>query len=258
MQITWVKKDELTLTATQQMLAAETLVDIGCGIVPQNYITPEVHICCEPYEEYVNLLKEKLSKIQYPDRSYILLNMGWQEVIRYFPKKSVDTVMLIDVIEHLEKEDGLLLLKATEKIARKQIIAFTPLGYMPQYHANGKDAWGLSGADWQEHRSGWIPEDFIGNNWQFFISKDFHTEDNLLRPLDEPFGAFWAIKTFNDYAQIPVKSRQMALQNLEVKFKKEQLNLQQRESEINGLVLARFERKLRRLFSKYSMPIFKK
>ncbi len=100
---------------------------------------------------------------------------------------------MIDVVEHLEKEEGLRLLCLTERIARRQIVLFTPLGFMPQEHLDGKDAWGLEGGRWQEHKSGWLPEDF-GESWDIYASEEYHLHDNMGMPLEKPFGVFWAIK----------------------------------------------------------------
>jgi len=108
----------------------------------------------------------------------------------------VDTVFLIDVIEHLDKADALKLLKTTEVIARKQLVVFTPIGFMPQRNPDGKDAWGLDGGMWQEHESAWSPADF-SDSWDIYASKVFHTADHTGKPFDEPFGAFVAIKCIN-------------------------------------------------------------
>ena len=67
---------------------------------------------------------------------------------------------------------------------------------MPQQHPDGKDAWGLDGGMWQEHKSGWSPEDF-DDSWDIYASKVFHTADHEGKPFDEPFGAFVAVKTFS-------------------------------------------------------------
>lgn len=258
MNITWVEKNELMAIATQNMVATDVLVDIGCGIIPQSYVRPNIQICCEPYLEYISYLKEKISSIESPDRYYVILNMDWSDVIRHFPEKSVDTVILVDVIEHLNKKEGEKLLLATEKIVRKQIIIFTPLGFMPQHHADGKDAWGLNGGDWQEHKSGWTPEDFKGNDWQFYASREFHTEDNMLNLLEKPFGAFWAIKTCHDSKYSHYVERETMLQNFEIKLKQQQIVLQQKEDEINKLRFTRFERRMRRIFLKYCLPLMQK
>jgi len=56
---------------------------------------------------------------------------------------------MIDVLEHLEKEQGKKLLEKAEKWARKKIIVSTPNGFLP-----GEDSNPL-----QSHRSGWEIEE---------------------------------------------------------------------------------------------------
>lgn len=64
-----------------------------------------------------------------------------------FQEKSFDCVLASDVMEHLTKEDGLKLVDAMERIARKKVVIFTPKGFLPQ------DAY--SGNPMQRHLSGW-------------------------------------------------------------------------------------------------------
>jgi len=47
-------------------------------------------------------------------KNLIVLNIDWDAVVKTFPERSVDTVVIADVIEHLTKEDGKLLLALTE------------------------------------------------------------------------------------------------------------------------------------------------
>lgn len=207
MAVTWLETDELISAATALLQPTQIVLDIGCGIRPQRLIRPEVHICCEPFMQYVECL-QKLVR-QEPDRNFVILNATWDQAVQIFPPKSVDTVILNDVIEHLEKEDAKRLLKATESLTRRQIAVFTPLGFMPQHHPDGKDAWGLDGGLWQEHRSGWQPEDFDGS-WEVFVTKVFHLTDSMGNVLESPFGALWAIKTFpeNESYTLLVSNRQ--------------------------------------------------
>ena len=249
MKINWLEKSELVAAAVQAMHPVEVVMDIGCGIVPQNFIRPSVHICCEPYAEYVEHLQNKVANIEIRDRSYVVLNMGWAEAVDYFPEKSVDTVFLVDVIEHLEKDEGRALLAKTEKIARQQVVVFTPLGFMPQHHDDGKDAWGLNGADWQEHKSGWLPEDF-GDGWQIFASEVFHTVDSSSRELEKPFGALWAIKTNSNLGHNGLLDREATLKNFDAELIKKETYLMEKEVELNSLVFAKYERKVRRVWSR--------
>ncbi len=97
-----------------------------------------VHICCEPYVEYAQKILQKNPKT----KEFVVLNVGWQQAMDIFPDNSVDTVITMDVIEHLEKSEGLALLKRTVEKARRQVVIFTPLGFMPQEVPEGmKDGW---------------------------------------------------------------------------------------------------------------------
>jgi hypothetical protein len=195
MTVTKLNKGNLISTVTKKLLETEILLDIGCGIIPQNFTQPLVHICCEPFLEYVKVLSEKTKDLK--DRKYIIINSSWEEVLKIFPEKSVDCVYLIDVIEHLVKEDALRLLKETEKICKQQIVIFTPLGFLPQNHPDGIDAWGLHGGHMQEHKSGWVPDDF-NDNWDIYYSEVFHEYNNLGNKFETPYGALFAIKNFDD------------------------------------------------------------
>jgi len=50
-----------------------------------------------------------------------------------FKQKSFDTVLCMEVIEHLEKEEAIRLIEDMEKIARKKIIITTPVGFWEDY-----------------------------------------------------------------------------------------------------------------------------
>lgn len=240
MNIKWLDKKDLHPTAMLDMIPASVLLDIGCGIVPQEYVSAHVQICCEPYSEYVERLQKVVSDKR--GRNYVVLNMGWGDAINFFPENSVDTVILVDVIEHLDKDEGMRLLEQTVKLARKQVIIFTPYGFMPQHHHDGKDAWGLSGGSWQEHKSGWVPADFKGDGWRFYVAKEFHDVDSLGQRTEEVYGAFWAIHTKDGVLGESGYDH-------ELDFQKMTAELKRKESEISGYFLVRLENKIRRILS---------
>lgn len=200
MAIYWFKsRVELMSMVLKRIDPVPLVLDIGCGIQPQDYVVPAVHICCEPFGQYVEYLQkavESKAERRFKDRHYVILQATWADTVERFPARSVDTVFLMDVIEHLEKGDSQKLITATEQLARRQVIVFTPLGFMKQEHPDGKDAWGLDGGKWQEHRSGWMPEDF-DESWDIFATQDFHRTDNMGRVYDSPVGAFYAVKTIS-------------------------------------------------------------
>ena len=51
--------------------------------------------------------------------------------------KSFDVVLSMDVLEHLEKEDGLGFINAIEQIANRQVIITTPVGIYETYAYDG-------------------------------------------------------------------------------------------------------------------------
>lgn len=195
-RVKWLSRDKLLTEVLENIKPALIGYDIGAGIYPHDYLKAVLYVCVDPYEEYLKVLTNKLSKVK--DRVYIIEKNDWAGALDGLKENSIDSLYLIDVIEHLPKEEGLALLKKTEKIVRSQIVIFTPLGFIKQETLEGKkDAWGLSGADYQEHKSGWLPSDF-DNSWKIYGCKRYHITNNVGEELKKPFGAFWAIKNIEN------------------------------------------------------------
>lgn len=170
----------------------EVVLDIGCGIRPMNYFRPKLHLLVEPWPEYADILSYRYAG----DKSVMVLRTGALEALRTFGDNSVDSIFLLDVIEHIKKSIGLMVIEECERVAREQVVLFTPLGFMPQHVEMGrKDGWGLSGNAVQQHLSGWEPEDF-GPAWSFHICEKFHVRDFAGSALPDPYGAFFAIRNF--------------------------------------------------------------
>jgi len=184
--------DDLLAAIPQYIRQTDTVMDVGPGLRPMNYFRPKLHILVEAFAEYSNILWHRHSD----DKSVMLLQGRAEELLPIFSDNSVDSVMLLDFIEHLPKETGSSVIAEAERIAREQIVVFTPLGFMEQHIEDGeKDAWGLSGGHLQEHLSGWTPDDF-GSDWDFYICEQFHTLDWQQQPLSTPHAAFYAVRNF--------------------------------------------------------------
>ena len=186
-----VSRSQIFDVAKRFIKPADTLADIGPGIRPTTLVQSKLHMCIEPYLEYIdhyaNLVKNGEKDFK------VFLNMDWQRFVDVFPGASFDTITLIDVVEHLEKSTALQLLSKTEKISRGQVIVFTPLGFMPQCHPDGIDAWGLGGGAFQEHKSGWTPQDF-GDDYLVLVCREFHFLDHSGKRFPKPYGAFLAVR----------------------------------------------------------------
>ncbi len=183
---------KLLLAAELAIKETDVVLDIGCGIRPINYFKPKLHLLVEPCKEYVDILSYRSQG----DKNTIIFQQNALESLNVLADCSVDSIFLLDVIEHIEKNEGLKIIQECERVARQQIIIFTPLGYMPQDVAHGeKDGWGLNGGNFQKHLSGWEPQDF-NKNWSFHICKQFHFIDANDKPLEKSYGAFFAICNF--------------------------------------------------------------
>lgn len=184
---------ELLTAVERAVKETEVVVDIGCGIVPMNYFRPSLHFMVEPWREYSDILSYRYTG----DKGVIIIHAGALEALQHLGANSVDSIFLLDVIEHLEKDVGLEVIKECERVAREQIVIFTPIGYMAQHMEEGHtDGWGLGGSTVQEHRSGWEPEDFDAT-WSFYICQDFHSTNFRGKTLSKAHGAFYAIRNFD-------------------------------------------------------------
>jgi len=74
------------------------------------------------------------------------------------PSRSFDVVIAFDVIEHLSKEDGYLLVYEMERISAIASVVFTPNGHVWQP--------GTSDNPRQAHISGWTPKEFARLGWK--------------------------------------------------------------------------------------------
>lgn len=158
------KKWPLFSEARKHIQPADVLLDVGAGIRPQQFIRCRRHVCVEPHGEYAEILRVAGMEVIQAEAVYGLhaIDIG----------EPIDTVVSIDVIEHLTREDGARMIAELVRLATRQVVLFTPLGFMPQHGGHERDPWGMQGQHWQEHRSGWTPEDFPG--WKCLVDRAFH------------------------------------------------------------------------------------
>ena len=163
---------------------SQRLLELGPGIRPiVLQFPPSLRVLVEPSTEYCQVL----SRILGSRENIVVVNQDAITFLKSIPDASFDAVVLTDVIEHLEKNEGLLLIRELERVSSSIVGIFTPLGFMPQHFSSKQDTWGFEEAELQTHRSGWLPMDF-GNDWKFHIVEKGHTSDD-----GEEFGAMWAV-----------------------------------------------------------------
>lgn len=203
MAVKYYSRVQLNKEVPDHILKVETVLDIGCGIRPQTYVKPRYHICVEPYAEYVDYL----NKLSLANKTLRIVKGTAQEVLLNSRQDEVDSVFLLDVIEHLTKSEARYVIDKSVKAAKNQVVIFTPLGLREQMYKEGEtDGWGYHGTIWQTHLSGWTPDDFT-DEWELLICEEYSYVDGKGNIYDKPEGVMWAIYTKSNSTQIYASER---------------------------------------------------
>lgn len=123
----------------RELESCDSVLDLGCGPdSPIQYCDIDYSIGVEAYGPYIKESSQKGIHDDYVKADITDLT---------FSEDQFESVILIEVLEHLNKKEGLNLLTEVEKWAEKKVIISTPNGFLPQ---KGKD-----GNPLQKHRSGY-------------------------------------------------------------------------------------------------------
>lgn len=136
----------------------KSVLDVACGLsLKSQYITADIRVGVDIYRPY-------LEKIQ-ADVPYVALQADALAIGKLFLPRSFDLVLLLDIVEHLEKKDSIRLMDMAEEIARVAVIVETPRGYVPQ----NMDIWGHGGDEFQTHRCGWEPAELEARGYRCLV-----------------------------------------------------------------------------------------
>lgn len=146
----------------EKITPCERLIDVGPGIRPFDGFKASTHLCIEPHGGYVDILIKQ---------GYPVIKATAYSALPSL--RNFEVILFIDVIEHMTKQEGIVCLNFARTFATKQVVVFTPLGFMEQgVGEDGLDAWGMHGGEWQTHKSGWIPDEFQG--WDIYVGNNYH------------------------------------------------------------------------------------
>ena len=140
----------------EQIPKDSTVLDLGCGCGYPFYDT------CFPLLVGIDIFRKKFDMIEYTVILYSdIRNIGWM-----IYEKQFDVVTVIDVIEHLSKEEGYKLIKDMEAIARNKVMIFTPTIWSENNVAvEDKNCWAY-GNKHNYHKSLWKEEDFTKRGYE--------------------------------------------------------------------------------------------
>lgn len=102
------------------------VLDVGCGRISA---LREVHkgsyrVGLDIYEPYIHIIRDLSIH-----NAYVLGD------VRALPFKShsFDCAVATEILEHLDKQDGLTMIKEIERVVKRKILMTTPNGFLPTY-----------------------------------------------------------------------------------------------------------------------------
>jgi hypothetical protein len=153
----WLQPPRIELMEQYRELLSDCseLVDLGCG--EGNHlsgVTRPTNARWIGIDSHKASLDKALHKDIY---SEVVADdiLSW---LRRADTSSVDTILASCVVEHLTKDDGILLLSEMKRVCKRRAIIFTPNGFVPQPPDVDNAA--------NEHKSGWSVKDLNSLGFQ--------------------------------------------------------------------------------------------
>ena len=149
----------------EAVVGETSILDVGCG--PGKYLNKlnvPVRVGIDAHGPYLDCLNAQS------------IHGRAEDVLPTLADRSFGTVIALDFIEHLEKPAALRVIAAMQRIARNQVLVFTPMGFQE----NRSKFSGVE-QELQTHRSGWKSDDLGALGFSVEKWPDF---DN---------GALWAV-----------------------------------------------------------------
>jgi len=129
----------------------ESILDLGCsnGELMMN-LRKRINVYSVGLELYLPYLQEAKNRKSHDD--FILADAKWLPI----KSKSFDGVLCSQVLEHLNKIEGIKLLENAEKISKLRVVIGTPIGYIPYLPLEPESY----NNPFQVHKSGFMPQFF--------------------------------------------------------------------------------------------------
>jgi hypothetical protein len=145
-----------------------SILDVACGLsLKSQYLAADIRVGVDIYKPYLQKIDATVP--------YVTVLYDVRKLDDIFVEKSFDLVLMLDIIEHLEKDESLAMMQMAEKIAKVAVIVETPEGFVPQ----NIDIWGHGGDEFQTHRCGWEKAELEGMGYK--VIRRPYTMQNIKR-----------------------------------------------------------------------------
>lgn len=125
-----------------------SVLDVGCGLaLKSQFITAQIRVGLDAWRPYLEKIDATVP--------YVTINADAMKIDELFLPNSFDLVLILDLIEHLEKPEAIELIRKAEVLARKGVVLETPKGFLAQ----NIDILGMGGDHFQTHRCGFETEE---------------------------------------------------------------------------------------------------
>jgi len=140
-------QDHYARVLEKEVAEYKSLLDVGCGAYsPVKRFSKKMK-----YVIGVDIFEPSIEKSRAAGIHHDYVKADVLELDKHFDEGSFECVVASDLIEHLTKEDGNILIEMMEKIASKKVVIYTPNGFFPQRAFDNNE--------YQVHISGWEIEE---------------------------------------------------------------------------------------------------
>jgi len=116
-------------------------------------------------------------------------------VLPIIADKSFELVLLIDVVEHFSKDDGLCVLQHADRIASKLILLWAPEGDHIQDEHHYRDNPYMPYQQYQDHLSSWYRKELQDLGYDVAVWDNYHTDMRLPEGALPCVSAMFCLKT---------------------------------------------------------------
>jgi SAM-dependent methyltransferase len=128
-----------------------SVLDVGCGLaLKSQFIAADIRVGVDIWRPYLERIDATVP--------FVTVNADAMRIDELFLPRSFDLVLVLDLIEHLDKRQALELISKAETIALQAVVLETPKGFLPQ----DIDILGLGGDRFQTHRCGFESDELRG------------------------------------------------------------------------------------------------